>query len=233
MSNLFPPQDPSRTGLPDATTGTPFSEAQPPHVEPVPPQFPPQPEAPLNALSLVSFIGSFFVGLVGIICGHIALRQIKRSGERGHGFALAGTIIGYATLALELVAIGFLILFGIFAIGAIGLTAGSAGSGYQDEGGSAPYSEESVTPSPANQPLCDALNTYWDEVDAYVIGEPAPQTLIDSVKKVTEIAPESHRKLYTDYVAMLSGTSKLTAAEKQQLQADADNALTEDGADCW
>ncbi|KKI18412.1 MULTISPECIES: DUF4190 domain-containing protein [unclassified Leucobacter] len=233
MSNLFPPQDPSQTGLPDATTSAPFSEQQPPYPGPAQPPFQPQPEAPLNALSLVSFIGSFFIGLVGIICGHIALKQIKRSGERGHGFALAGTIIGYVTLAFELIAVGFLILFGVFAVGAIGVAAGNAESHLRDEGGSVPYSEESVTPTPADQPLCDALSTYWDEVDAYVIGEPAPQTLIDSVKKVAEIAPETHQKLYTDYIAMLSGTSKLTAAEKQQLQADADNALTEDGADCW
>ncbi|WP_449280764.1 DUF4190 domain-containing protein, partial [Leucobacter sp.] len=63
------------------------------------------PQAPLNALALVSFIGSFFVSLVGIICGHIALSQIKKSGERGRGFALAGTIIGYVALAGTILAI--------------------------------------------------------------------------------------------------------------------------------
>ena len=233
MSNLFPPQDPGQTGFSDASTNAAFSEPQPPYAEPAQQQFQSQPEAPLNALSLVAFIGSFFVGLVGIICGHIALRQIKRSGERGHGFALAGTIIGYVTLAFELIAVGFLIVFGIFAVGAIGVAAGSASSGLHDEGGPVPYSEESTAPAPADQALCDAISTYWDEVDAYVIGEPAPKSLIDSVKKVTEIAPEAHQKLYTDYIAMLSGTSKLTAAEKQQLQSDADDAFTEDGADCW
>ncbi|QBE49872.1 DUF4190 domain-containing protein [Leucobacter triazinivorans] len=63
------------------------------------------PQAPLNALALVSFIGSFFVSLVGIICGHIALSQIKRRGERGRGFALAGTIIGYVALAGTILAV--------------------------------------------------------------------------------------------------------------------------------
>lgn len=63
------------------------------------------PQAPLNALALVSFIGSFFVSLVGIICGHIALSQIKKSGERGRGFALAGTIIGYVAFAGTILAI--------------------------------------------------------------------------------------------------------------------------------
>ena len=62
-------------------------------------------EPPLNTLALVSFIGSFFISLVGIICGHIALSQIKKTGERGRGFALAGLIIGYVAIAITIIAI--------------------------------------------------------------------------------------------------------------------------------
>lgn len=83
---------------------------QPPQGAPVPPQAPaysaapaPGAQAPLNVLALVSFIGSFFISLVGIICGHIALSQIKKTGERGRGFALAGVIIGYAAIALTII----------------------------------------------------------------------------------------------------------------------------------
>ena len=59
-------------------------------------------EPSVNSLALVAFIGSFFVGLVGVICGHIALSQLKKTRERGYGFALAGVIIGYATTAFGL-----------------------------------------------------------------------------------------------------------------------------------
>lgn len=229
MSNPYPPQDPGQVGAPDPHATT----VLPPQQQPYPAAPLPQAEAPLNPLALVAFIGSFFVGLVGVICGHIALKQIKRSGEKGHGFALAATIIGYVTLGLELIAVAFLVVFGIIAVGFAGVAVNSAESHLRDDAGSAPYSETAPAPSPADQPLCDAISTYWDEVDAYVIGEPAPKSLIDSVKKVAEIAPSTHQKLYTDYIAMLSGTSKLTPAEKQQLQTDADNALTEDGVDCW
>ncbi|MEJ6489722.1 DUF4190 domain-containing protein [Leucobacter sp. USCH14] len=52
-----------------------------------------------NPLAIVAFVGSFFIGLVGIVCGHIALRQLKRQPGRGRGFALAGTIIGYVNVA--------------------------------------------------------------------------------------------------------------------------------------
>lgn len=71
----------------------------------------PQPMAPAtpptNPLAIVALIGSFFIGLVGIICGHIALSQIKKSNgqQGGRGLALAGTIIGYVQTAGMVIAI--------------------------------------------------------------------------------------------------------------------------------
>ena len=62
------------------------------------PPYPPEP--PTNVLAIVALATSFVVGLVGIICGHVALGQIKRTGEKGRGLALAGTIIGYAQFGL-------------------------------------------------------------------------------------------------------------------------------------
>lgn len=55
-----------------------------------------------NPLAIVSFVSSFFISLVGIICGHIALTQIKKSGGKGRGLALAGTIIGYVSLVTSI-----------------------------------------------------------------------------------------------------------------------------------
>lgn len=82
----------------------------------------PAPKPPTNVLAIVSFIGSFFIGLVGVILGHIALSQIKRTGENGRGFALAGTIIGYVRVALDILAVILAITaFGLF--GAIASTA--------------------------------------------------------------------------------------------------------------
>ena len=46
-----------------------------------------------------------------IICGHIALGQIKRTGEGGHGLALAGTIIGYVLTGLGILVVVFYIIF--------------------------------------------------------------------------------------------------------------------------
>lgn len=82
-----------------------------------------------NTLAIVSFIASLagvfvlpVIGqIAGVVMGHISLSQIKSRGEKGRGLALAGVIIGYATLALGVLAI---IAFAIF-IGALASTPGS------------------------------------------------------------------------------------------------------------
>ncbi|WP_158251174.1 thioredoxin domain-containing protein [Cryobacterium sp. Y11] len=64
-----------------------------------------------NTLAIVAFVSSFFVGLVGVICGHIALGQIRARGEVGRGFALAGLIIGYVSTALFVIVVALAIIF--------------------------------------------------------------------------------------------------------------------------
>lgn len=82
----------------------------------------PAPGAPWNVLAIVSLIASLVgFSLAGIITGHLSLSQLKTSGEQGHSLALAGTIIGYATIALGLlVALVFVaagVLFPLLFIG--------------------------------------------------------------------------------------------------------------------
>ena len=71
---------------------------------------------PINTLSIVALVLAFVVPLGGIICGHLALGQIRRTGERGHGLALAGTVIGWVlTVFLVLVAV-LVVLFSALAV---------------------------------------------------------------------------------------------------------------------
>lgn len=56
-----------------------------------------------NTLAVVSFISSFFVAVAGIVTGHMALRQIRRTGEGGRGLAIAGLVIGYCSTATILI----------------------------------------------------------------------------------------------------------------------------------
>lgn len=60
-----------------------------------------------NVLAIVSLVSSFFISIVGIITGHIALSQIKKTGEQGRGLAIAGLIIGYVGLLAGIIALIF------------------------------------------------------------------------------------------------------------------------------
>src|SRR5690606_9482728 len=58
-----------------------------------------------NVLAIIALVAAFVFPLAGIICGHIALGQIKRTGEGGHALALWGTILGYVFTIFWLIVI--------------------------------------------------------------------------------------------------------------------------------
>ena len=81
--------------------------------------YPPYTTAPrtngLAVAALVCGIATFVIGLTfvpAIVCGHLARRQIGRTGERGDGMALGGLILGYVGGAIFIAA---LLLFSIAA----------------------------------------------------------------------------------------------------------------------
>ena len=53
-----------------------------------------------NVLAILSLVFAFVFWPLGIVCGHIARRQIRRTGEAGQGLATAGLIVSYLSLAL-------------------------------------------------------------------------------------------------------------------------------------
>lgn len=77
---------------------------------------------PTNTLAILALVLAFVISPGGIICGHIALNQIKRTGEGGRGLALAGLIIGY-------VFTGFWVLY-IIGIVIFAVWMGTMGAGY-------------------------------------------------------------------------------------------------------
>jgi hypothetical protein len=67
-----------------------------PVVPPAAPVYQPAAAGPrTNVLAIVGFILSFVVTVAGIVVSFIALSQIKKTGEGGHGLALAGVILGF------------------------------------------------------------------------------------------------------------------------------------------
>jgi hypothetical protein len=72
--------------------------------------------APTNGFAIASLVlGLIWLWWLGsvlaVVFGHVALRQIARSGQSGRGLAIAGLALGYLGLATMLVA-SFAILLG-------------------------------------------------------------------------------------------------------------------------
>lgn len=74
----------------------------------------------LAVASLICGISQIFFwfasGIPAIVLGHIARRQIRRTGEDGDGMAVAGLILGYIGLALTVL---FAILFAVLVVWAV------------------------------------------------------------------------------------------------------------------
>lgn len=71
----------------------------------------------LAIVSLVCGVASWVIApvaasVVGIICGHMARAQIRRTGEEGDQLAVIGLALSYVHLVS--VCIGFIIVFAIF-----------------------------------------------------------------------------------------------------------------------
>ena len=64
-----------------------------------------------NTLSIVSLITGFFCSIAAVITGHLALNQIRRTGQTGRGFAITGLILGYLGIALFTLGVIFAVLF--------------------------------------------------------------------------------------------------------------------------
>jgi peptidyl-prolyl cis-trans isomerase B (cyclophilin B) len=59
-----------------------------------------------NGMAIAALILVFFFFPLGIVLGHVARGQIKRTGEGGRGLATAALIIGYLQVALTVAVVG-------------------------------------------------------------------------------------------------------------------------------
>jgi hypothetical protein len=87
--------------------------------------------------------------IVAVVTGHIARRQIKRTGEQGAGFALAGLILGYVGLGLMVLGIAG---FAIFVFGFSGTIAENEVRDHARDFGRAIVREAIVAERPPRDP---------------------------------------------------------------------------------
>lgn len=71
-----------------------------------------------NAFAIVALVTSIVgISIAGVIFGHLSLSQIKKTGEKGYGMALAGLIIGYVGVGIGVL---FVIFYILLIMGTIG-----------------------------------------------------------------------------------------------------------------
>ena len=104
MSDVTPP--PAPPAAPRAAASAPQPGTLPPvNVQPI--SYPVGERAlvtPWNGMAIASLVLSVVgLSLIGVILGHIALSQIKRSGEQGYVLALIGVILGYLGILIWIV----------------------------------------------------------------------------------------------------------------------------------
>jgi peptidyl-prolyl cis-trans isomerase B (cyclophilin B) len=56
-----------------------------------------------NVLAIVGFILAFVFNIAGLVVSLIALSQVKKTGERGRGLALAGVIISIVSIIFGII----------------------------------------------------------------------------------------------------------------------------------
>jgi uncharacterized membrane protein len=88
---------------------------------------------PTNTLAIVGMVLSLvgivvgITAIVGAILGHVALGQIKRTGEGGRGFALTAVIAGWVVTGFWLL---FIVAYIVFFVIVLGVASSGAYSSY-------------------------------------------------------------------------------------------------------
>jgi hypothetical protein len=73
----------------------------------------PTPGPRVNRLAIAGLLVPIFTcglgGVVGVVCAHRALNEIRRTGEAGRAVAVAGLVAGYVGLLVSVVAVVFVV----------------------------------------------------------------------------------------------------------------------------
>ncbi|MEV7692857.1 DUF4190 domain-containing protein [Microbacterium sp. NPDC089189] len=56
-----------------------------------------------NVMAILALVFAFVFAVLGVVFGHMALGQIRRTGESGRGLAIAGLVVAYVSLAFGVI----------------------------------------------------------------------------------------------------------------------------------
>jgi hypothetical protein len=195
------------------------AQPQPPAHEQVsmqPPVFQPQTRSRTNVLAIIALVGSFFIGLVGVICGVISLTQIKRTREKGRGLAIAGIAVGGAQIIAS-IAVTVVI---VTAAAALSTTAALAGS-LETFPQLTPAAGESQECADLLALLTESRSSIQEDLSTEVATD--PQAAVDSIAalsgKLHDAADSSTNPKFAE--AVLNAASELDdAVDELRVMAD-------------
>lgn len=158
-----------------------------------------------NTLAIISLVTSFFVGLVGVICAHIALRQIKRTGEGGKGLAIAGLVIGYIATAILVAVVAIWIVVAIQVGNAISEISEQPGTSQsqpneeldEPEAGAIPENNDARTDEYTDS-YCALVERSFEKLASIDIDADTPETreaIIDEVRYMS-VGASPHQSEY-------------------------------------
>ena len=90
-----------------------------------------------NTLAIVALVTGFCCNIAAVITGHIALSQIRRTGEAGKGFAIAGLVLGYVSMGLTALLLVMMVFFTATVGAFVAAVAGASSSATSSESSSA------------------------------------------------------------------------------------------------
>ncbi|MCR2812640.1 DUF4190 domain-containing protein [Microbacterium sp. zg.Y1090] len=70
-------------------------------------------EPPVNDKALLALVFGFVLAPIGIVFGHLARRELRRTDARGRGYAVAGLVVGYTLTAVAILAAAAVLITGL------------------------------------------------------------------------------------------------------------------------
>lgn len=164
-----------------------------------------QPEPKYNLFSLISFISAFFLSVPAIVMGHMALSEIKKTGERGRGLALAGLILGYlGTLAgLALTVLLIVVALASPASSEFGVLDSKAPRGIP-QSAPAPTEAEDL-PAPTAEGSVSAQ--FCDVMAGMRESEQTPEDMLNSYKRLGEV-DSPNQQVYAEFYTFLADSQE-------------------------
>lgn len=197
-----------------------------------------------NTLSIVSLAVSPFISIAGIICGIIAMKQIRATGERGGRLALGGMLVGGIGLALS-IAIGAVVLFGGGALvaGVLGLPQGTSDSIFVREEALTPEEKaaaeavvaaggKSVEGHTVSVELCTAVNGFLAASGGVSTNPDASPEVLAAMETLAATASPNQAQ-YQAFLGLVKEPSSIPSiADAQAISADFTKAVEVDVVTC-